>query len=113
MTETQVNLREGQTLVMSGLISEEGSKSLDKLSGLADIPLLGALFRSKDFREKRSEMVVLLTPRFIDASSELNQRLIRNSELKLKSSRDALNPPRTNSLDSDPADPKTQEYPHD
>jgi pilus assembly protein CpaC len=113
MTETQVNLREGQTLVMSGLISEEGSKSLDKLSGLADIPLLGALFRSKDFREKRSEMVVLLTPRFIDASSELNQRLIRNSELKLKSSRDALNPPRTNSLDSDPADLKTQEYPHD
>ncbi|MFM1879970.1 MAG: Type pilus biosis and competence protein pilQ precursor [Pseudomonadota bacterium] len=65
MTETQVNLREGQTLVMSGLISEESSRVTDKVSGLGDIPVLGALFRSKDFRDKRSEMVVMVTPRFI------------------------------------------------
>ncbi len=90
MTETQVNLREGQTLVMSGLISEEGSKSLDKMAGLSDIPLLGALFRSKDFREKRSEMVVLLTPRFIDASSELNRRMVEGAESKLRLSREQI-----------------------
>nr|UOZ96519.1 putative type II secretion system protein D [Cupriavidus sp.] len=65
MTETQVNLREGQTLVMSGLISEETSRVTDKVSGLGNIPILGALFRSKDFRDKRSEMVVMVTPRFI------------------------------------------------
>lgn len=65
MTETQVNLREGQTLVMSGLISEETSRVTDKVSGLGNIPVLGALFRSKDFRDKRSEMVVMVTPRFI------------------------------------------------
>jgi pilus assembly protein CpaC len=87
MTETEVNLREGQTLVMSGLISEEGSKSLDKMAGLSDIPLLGALFRSKDFREKRSEMVVLLTPRFIDANSDLNRRMVEGAALKLQESR--------------------------
>lgn len=90
MTETQVNLREGQTLVMSGLISEEGSKSFDKMAGLADIPLLGALFRSKDFREKRSEMVVLLTPRFIDANSDLNRRMVEGAAARLEASKNQI-----------------------
>jgi pilus assembly protein CpaC len=100
MTETQVNLREGQTLVMSGLISEEGSKSFDKMAGLSDIPLLGALFRSKDFREKRSEMVVLLTPRFIDANSDLNRRMVEGAASKLRASRDQIKgePPASNDM---------------
>ena len=74
-TETDVNLREGETLVISGLISEDKSKTIDKLAGLADIPVLGKLFRSKDFRERRSEMVVFVTPRFISPSGELNQAI--------------------------------------
>ncbi len=74
-TETEVNLMEGETLVISGLISEDKSKTVDQLAGLGSIPILGKLFQSKDFRERRSEMVVFVTPRFISASSELNQQL--------------------------------------
>lgn len=78
-TETEVNLREGETLVISGLISEDKSKTIDKLAGLADIPILGRLFQSKDFRERRSEMVVFVTPRFITADSALNQGLLNKA----------------------------------
>jgi len=74
-TETEVNLLEGETLVISGLISEDKSKTVDKLAGLGNIPILGKLFQSKDFRERRSEMVVFVTPRFISSSSELNRQL--------------------------------------
>lgn len=76
MTETQVNLKQGETLVMSGLLSEEGSKSIDKLAGLGNIPILGALFRSKDFRDRRSEMVVMITPRLISPQDAFHQKVI-------------------------------------
>ena len=74
-TETEVNLNEGETLVISGLISEDKSKTLDKMPGLGNIPVLGKLFSSRDFRERRSEMVVFVTPRFISPNSELNRSL--------------------------------------
>jgi pilus assembly protein CpaC len=74
-TETEVNLQEGETLVISGLISEDKSKTLDKMPGLGSIPVLGKLFSSRDFRERRSEMVVFVTPRFISPNSDLNRAL--------------------------------------
>lgn len=83
-TETEVNLQEGETLVISGLISEDKSKTVDKLAGLASIPILGRLFQSKDFRERRSEMIVFVTPRFISAGSALNQELTNRAERRLE-----------------------------
>jgi len=83
-TETEVNLQEGETLVISGLISEDKSKTVDKLAGLANIPILGKLFQSKDFRERRSEMIVFVTPRFISANSALNQELTSRAEQRLE-----------------------------
>lgn len=74
-TETEVNLQEGETLVISGLISEDKSKTIDKIPGLGSIPILGQLFSSRDFRERRSEMVVFVTPRFISPNGALNQEL--------------------------------------
>jgi pilus assembly protein CpaC len=74
-TETEVNLQEGETLVISGLISEDKSKTLDTMPGLGGIPVLGKLFSSRDFRERRSEMVVFVTPRFISPNSDLNRTL--------------------------------------
>ena len=69
------NLDEGETLVISGLISEDRSKTVDQLAGLGNIPVLGRLFQSKDFRERRSEMIVFVTPRFIQPGGGLNQQL--------------------------------------
>jgi pilus assembly protein CpaC len=63
--ETDVNLRENETLVIAGLLTDETGRSLDKVAGLGDIPILGALFRSRNFRESKTELVVLITPHFI------------------------------------------------
>lgn len=64
--ETEVNLREHETLVIAGLISEESSRSIDRLPALGDLPILGNLFRSRAFRDSQSELVVFITPRFVD-----------------------------------------------
>jgi Flp pilus assembly secretin CpaC len=64
--ETEVNLREHETLVIAGLLSEESSHSIDRLPALGELPVLGRLFRSRAFRERQSELVVFITPRFAD-----------------------------------------------
>ncbi len=64
--ETEVNLREHETLVIAGLLSEESSRSIDRLPALGDLPVLGRLFRSRAFREQQTELVVFITPRFAD-----------------------------------------------
>jgi pilus assembly protein CpaC len=63
--ETDVNLRENETLVIAGLITNDISQNVDKVAGLGDIPILGKLFRSRKFQEDQTELVVLITPRFV------------------------------------------------
>ena len=65
--ETEVNLRENETLVIAGLLSEESSHSIDRLPALGELPVLGRLFRSRAFRDRQTELVVFVTPRFADA----------------------------------------------
>lgn len=60
---TDVNLRPGETLVIAGMVRSEMSRAVTKVPGLGDLPVLGHLFRSKRFRQRESEMVVLITPR--------------------------------------------------
>jgi pilus assembly protein CpaC len=79
-TETEVNLRPGETLVISGLFDGSASKSLDKVPGIGDIPVLGELFRSREFRRNRSDLVIFLTPRIIAASDSENQDAVKKGE---------------------------------
>jgi type IV pilus assembly protein PilQ len=64
----QVRLRDGQTLVLAGIIEEEDRTTVRKVPILGDIPLLGALFRSTSRENLRREVIVLLTPRILDDS---------------------------------------------
>ena len=59
---TEVNLREGETLVIAGMVSNEISGSVDKIPGLGDLPILGKLFRSRRFQNRETELIVLITP---------------------------------------------------
>lgn len=63
--DTSVELRDGESLVLAGLLQEEEIKNMSKIPLLGDIPILGALFRSssKDIREK--ELVFFITPRIV------------------------------------------------
>jgi len=57
-----VELADGQTIGIAGLISEDFQENVDKYPGLGSIPVLGALFRSKDFQKKETELLILVTP---------------------------------------------------
>jgi len=59
---TEVELADGQTFAIAGLIDNSMVADYDKIPLLGDIPILGALFRSKEMRQNRSELLVLVTP---------------------------------------------------
>jgi len=63
-----VRLRDGQTLILAGIIQDQDRTTVRKVPILGDIPLLGALFRSTTRQNDRSEVVVLVTPNILDDS---------------------------------------------
>ncbi|MBW4634561.1 MAG: AMIN domain-containing protein [Iphinoe sp. HA4291-MV1] len=63
-----IRLRDGQTLILSGIIQDSDRVSVSKVPILGDIPLLGALFRRTNKTNQRNEVIVLLTPQIVDDS---------------------------------------------
>ncbi len=61
-TSTQVRLKNGETVVIGGLISSKKTNSENKIPILGDIPLLGYFFKRTEKVEQRSELVIFLTP---------------------------------------------------
>jgi type IV pilus assembly protein PilQ len=66
-----VRLRDGQTLILSGIIQDQERTTVSKVPILGDIPLLGSLFRSTDKTNERAEVIVLLTPEIVDEDAGL------------------------------------------
>lgn len=64
--ETTVELPSGGSLVLAGLIQEETRQNLDGVPGVQNLPVLGALFRSRDFENQETELVVIVTPYLVD-----------------------------------------------
>lgn len=60
--DTSVELAEGQSFVIGGLIDDRVQDSLSKVPGIANIPILGALFKSKDTVRRKTELIVIVTP---------------------------------------------------
>jgi pilus assembly protein CpaC len=75
-TDSEINVRDGQTIVMSGLVNADLSNQIDKLPWLGDIPILGVLFKSTAFRNNRTDLVVFVTPQVVDPSSTLTRERI-------------------------------------
>ncbi|MGF1734569.1 type II and III secretion system protein family protein [Photobacterium satsumensis] len=61
--KTTVELGNGQTIGIAGLLNESVTDVVDKLPGLGDLPVIGQLFRSQSFRKGETELVILVTPR--------------------------------------------------
>ncbi|MBC7414666.1 MAG: pilus assembly protein N-terminal domain-containing protein [Herminiimonas sp.] len=80
-TDTEFNVRSGQTIVLAGLLQRNISTDIDKVPLLGDVPVLGALFRSKRFQNKETELVVFVTPTVVDSQSAgLVDRVNRTTE---------------------------------
>ncbi len=84
-TSSDINLKSGQTIVLSGLVNQDLSNAINKFPWLGDVPILGYFFKSKSFRAGRSDLVMFVTPTVIDPSSTTNQqRLDKGKQLREK-----------------------------
>lgn len=63
--ETTVELADGQTFAIAGLVDNSMAKAVTKVPILGDIPILGYLFKSEEFRQNRTELLVLVTPHLV------------------------------------------------
>ena len=63
--KTSVELRDGQSFAIAGLLQTQSSRTIDQLPWLGSIPVLGALFRSPAFQDRETELVVIVTPALV------------------------------------------------
>ena len=63
--ETTIELADGQSFAIAGLLRENVRDVMDKFPVLGDIPLLGALFRSRNFQKSETELVIIATPHLV------------------------------------------------
>ena len=68
-TETEVELRDGQTFAIAGLLNNTLTNTMSKIPGIGDIPILGLLFRSKAHQKNQTELVVMITPTIVKRGS--------------------------------------------
>lgn len=64
--ETEIELKDGQSFGIAGLLDHRSTVQLSKVPGIGDIPVLGQLFRSRSVNRSNSELVVMVTPHIID-----------------------------------------------
>jgi pilus assembly protein CpaC len=64
--ETEVELKDGQSFGIAGLLDNRATVQLSKIPGIGDIPVLGNLFRSHSINRSNTELMVLVTPRVVD-----------------------------------------------
>jgi type IV pilus assembly protein PilQ len=73
LSSGEIRLRDGQTLILSGIIQESDRTTVTKTPILGDIPILGALFRSTSKTNDRQEVIILLTPQILnDSTNQVN-----------------------------------------
>ncbi|MEX6509122.1 type II and III secretion system protein family protein [Jiella sp. M17.18] len=63
--QTVIELRDGQSFAMAGLLQTVNAKTIQQLPWLGNLPVLGALFRSTSFQKQESDLVIVVTPRLV------------------------------------------------
>jgi pilus assembly protein CpaC len=85
-TNTEMNVQTGDTMIVAGLFNSEDAKTVVKMPGLGSLPILGELFKSRQFRRGETELVVLVTPRILGADdAAVSAGTQRFDELKRRS----------------------------
>lgn len=89
-TRTEMNVHDGETMVLAGLISSERSKDIEKVPGVGNLPIIGELFKSRRFRNRETELVVFVTPRLVGPASEENKAWLDRARELTKTSSENL-----------------------
>jgi pilus assembly protein CpaC len=87
--ETTVELPSGGSMVMAGMIQERTKQDLDGVPGVKDLPVLGTLFRSRDYLSNETELVVIVTPFIVSPVNE-NKLATPLDSLNVASDRQAI-----------------------
>jgi pilus assembly protein CpaC len=66
--ETTVELPSGGSLMIAGLLQQQSQQNIDALPGMTNLPILGSLFRSRDYLSGETELVIIITPYIVDPS---------------------------------------------
>ncbi len=74
--DTQVELRDGQSFAISGLLDHRTTDIFSKMPGIGDVPVLGQLFRSKNVNHSTVELMVVVTPMLVDPLTDTTSPVI-------------------------------------
>ena len=78
--DTTVTMQEGSTLILSGLYKNKGAKTVTKVPLLGHIPILGELFKSREFVREKSQLAIFITPRIVNPQHPWVRRTIKAVE---------------------------------
>ena len=91
-TNTEMNVQSGEPMIIAGLLSADDAKTVAKVPGLGSIPVLGELFKSRQFRRGETELVVLVTPQIIEPDSAATREGMQRYDDLERESDEALQP---------------------
>ncbi len=80
--ESTIEMGNGQSMVMAGLLSDQTSSNINAFPGLGDVPILGALFRSNAFKNEKTELVIVVTPYFVEPTDNPTEVALPTDGLK-------------------------------
>lgn len=91
-TNTEMNVHSGAPMIVAGLFSADDAKNVAKIPGLGALPIIGELFKSRQFRRGETELVVLVTPEIIGADSTVVGEGVQRFDRLKRESDEALKP---------------------
>src|SRR5256885_13866857 len=87
--KTCVTVKDGETIVLSGLFNYSEDKEVSKVPLLGHIPILGELFKSRNFIDKKTELAIYVTPRVVAPGSERVKEMIQDARKLYKDAGDS------------------------
>jgi len=88
--KTNVTVRHGETIVMSGIFQHDEQKNVSKFPVLGHIPILGELFKNRVMTGSKRELVIFVTPRIVNPDTERIRRLIDDIKNRYKQAREEV-----------------------
>jgi len=87
---TNVTLRQGETIILSGVFSHDEQKSVSRIPGIGSIPIIGELFKSRGMDSSKRELLIFVTPKIIQGDSERGRTMIEEVKERYKEARDEV-----------------------
>jgi len=88
--KTNVTVRHGETIVLSGVFNHDEQKAVSKLPGFGHIPIIGELFKNRQFDTGKRELLIFVTPRIVNPESDKIQAMIDEMKVRYKQARSEI-----------------------